>query len=187
MEDETQTGSPAPPHAPGDPLGLRFRRGNLIHALLQSLPELPEPMREDAARRYLARPGHGLAPAAQAEILTEALEVLAHPAIAGAFGPGSLAEAPLAGRVGPRFITGIVDRLWVTADRVVVLDYKTNRPPPTRPEDAPPGYLRQLAAYRAVLRQAFPGREVECALVWTYGARVMPIPAVLLDTHAPAA
>jgi ATP-dependent helicase/nuclease subunit A len=187
MEDETETGSPAPPHAPGDPLGLRFRRGNLIHALLQSLPELPEALREDAARRYLARPGHGLDAATQAEIRGEAMGVLAHPAIAGAFGPGSLAEAPLAGRVGARFIMGIVDRLWVTERRVVVLDYKTNRPPPTRPEDAPPGYLRQLAAYRAVLRQAFPGREVECALVWTYGARVMPIPGGLLDTHAPMA
>ena len=187
MEDETETGSPAPPHAPGDPLGLRFRRGNLIHALLQSLPELPDAAREDAARRYLARPGHGLLPSAQAEILEEAMGVLAHPAIAGAFGPGSLAEAPLAGRVGARFIMGIVDRLWVTDTRVVVLDYKTNRPPPSRPEDAPAGYLRQLAAYRAVLRQAFPGREVACALVWTYGARVMPIPGELLDAHAPAA
>jgi ATP-dependent helicase/nuclease subunit A len=187
MEDEAETGAPAPPHAPGDPLGLRFRRGNLIHALLQSLPELPEARREEAGRRHLARPGHGLAPAAQAEILAEAMGVLAHPAIAEAFGPGSLAEAPLAGRVGGRLIMGVVDRLLVTPERILVLDYKTNRPPPARPEDAPPGYLRQLAAYRAVLRQAFPGRAVACALVWTYGARVMPVPGDLLDSHAPRA
>jgi ATP-dependent helicase/nuclease subunit A len=44
-----------------------------------------------------------------------------------------------------------------------------------------------MAAYRAVLRQAFPGRAVDCALVWTYGARLMPLPHGLLDTHAPAA
>jgi ATP-dependent helicase/nuclease subunit A len=187
MEDEAETGAPARPHAPGDPLGLRFRRGNLIHALLQSLPELPEARREEAGRRHLARPGHGLAPAAQAEILAEAMGVLAHPAIAAAFGPGSLAEAPLAGRVGGRLIMGVVDRLLVTPERILVLDYKTNRPPPARPEDAPPGYLRQLAAYRAVLRQAFPGRDVACALVWTYGARVMPVPGDLLDSHAPRA
>jgi ATP-dependent helicase/nuclease subunit A len=48
-----------------------------------------------------------------------------------------------------------------------------------------PLYLRQMAAYRAVLRQAFPGRVVDCALVWTYGARLMPLPADLLDRHLP--
>ncbi|WP_206934440.1 double-strand break repair helicase AddA [Roseococcus thiosulfatophilus] len=187
MEDEEVEGAAAPPHAPGDPLGTRFRRGNLIHALLQSLPELPGPQREAAAARYLARPGHGLDVAQQAEILAEALAVLAHPDIAAAFGPGSLAEAPIAGRIGQRLILGVVDRLLVAPDAVLILDFKTNRPPPLEPEAAPPAYLRQMAAYRAVLRLAYPGREVRCALVWTYGARVMPLPSALLDTHAPTA
>jgi hypothetical protein len=35
----------------------RFRRGTLVHRLLQSLPELPLDAREDAARRYLSRQG----------------------------------------------------------------------------------------------------------------------------------
>ncbi|HEV7455580.1 MAG TPA: double-strand break repair helicase AddA [Roseococcus sp.] len=187
MEDEEVEGAAAAPHAPGDPLGTRFRRGNLIHALLQSLPELPERQREAAAARYLARPGHGLDVAQQAEILAEALGVLAHPDIAAAFGPGSLAEAPIAGRIGARLILGVVDRLLVTPDAVLILDFKTNRPPPLVPGAAPAGYLRQMAAYRAVLRLAYPGREVTCALVWTYGARVMPLPSALLDTHAPTA
>jgi ATP-dependent helicase/nuclease subunit A len=186
MEDEAVEGGAAPPHAPGDPTGRRFRRGNLIHALLQSLPELAPAARAEAGARYLARPGHGLDPPAQAEILAEALAVLADRAIAPAFGPGSLAEAPVAGRLGERLIMGIVDRLLVAEDRVLLLDFKTNRPPPERAEDAPPAYLRQMAAYRAVLRLAFPGRPVEAALVWTYGARVMPLPEALLDAHAPA-
>ncbi|MCU0945360.1 MAG: PD-(D/E)XK nuclease family protein, partial [Rubritepida sp.] len=186
LEDEAEQGSPAAPHAPGDPLGRRFRRGNLIHALLQSLPERPVAERAEAARRYLARPGHGLDAAQQGEILAEALAVLDHPAIAEAFGPGSLAEAPLAGRLGGRLVMGIVDRLLVTPERVLVLDFKTNRPPPATPEAAPPGYLRQMAAYRAVLRQAFPDRPVAAALVWTYGARVMPLPEALLDQYSEA-
>jgi ATP-dependent helicase/nuclease subunit A len=113
------------------------------------------------------------------------LALLRHSEIAVAFGPGSLAEAPIAGRVGGRLIAGQVDRLVVTPGRVLVLDYKTNRPPPARAEDVPPLYLRQMAAYRAVLQAAFPGRMVECALVWTYGARLMPLPGGLLDRHAP--
>jgi len=184
MEDDAAEGAAATPHAPADPLGRRFRRGNLIHALLQSLPELAPAQRAAAGARHLARPGHGLDPAQQAEILAEALAVLDHPEIASAFGPGSLAEAPIAGRVGDRLILGVVDRLVVTPEAVLVLDFKTNRPPPLHPEAAPQAYLRQMAAYRAVLRLAYPGREVRCALVWTYGARVMPLPPALLDRHA---
>ncbi len=185
MEDQEAEVPAAAPHAPGDPLGRRFRRGNLIHALLQSLPELPPEARESAGRAFLARPGHGLDAAQQAEILHEALAVMAHPAIAPAFGPGSLAEAPLAGRVQGRLILGQVDRLLVTPARITLLDFKSNRPPPTLAEAAPPAYLRQMAAYRAVLRLAFPGRPVDCSLVWTYGAQVMPLPDALLDAHAP--
>ncbi len=185
MEDQEAEMPAAAPHAPGDPLGRRFRRGNLIHALLQSLPDLPPEARESAGRAFLARPGHGLDAAQQAEILDEALAVMAHPAIAAAFGPGSLAEAPLAGRVGQRLILGQVDRLLITPARITLLDFKSNRPPPTLAEAAPPAYLRQMAAYRAVLRLAFPGRPVDCSLVWTYGAQVMPLPDALLDTHAP--
>jgi ATP-dependent helicase/nuclease subunit A len=183
-EDETPA---AAPHGRADPGGRRFRRGRLVHALLQHLPERAPAELEDAARAFLARPGHGLSEAEQAETLAEVLALLATPAVAAAFGPDSLAEAPIAGRVGGRLVTGQVDRMVITPDRVTVLDYKTNRPPPAAVADVPAIYLRQMAAYRAVLREAFPGRAVECALVWTYGARLMPLPAELLDLHAPRA
>lgn len=185
-EEETP-GPAAAPHGAADPLGRRFRRGRLVHALLQHLPDHNPEDRARAARAFLARPGHGLTEAEQAETLDEVLALLRHTEVAVAFGPGSLAEAPIAGRVGGRLISGQVDRLVVTPSRVLVLDYKTNRPPPARAEDTPPLYLRQMAAYRAVLRQAFPGRAVDCALVWTYGARLVPLPAELLDRHAPGA
>ncbi|TCZ54667.1 double-strand break repair helicase AddA [Roseicella aquatilis] len=183
-ENETPA---AAPHGMADPGGRRFRRGRVIHALLQHLPERPEAERAAAARRFLARPGHGLTPEEQAETAEEVLALLAAPATAAAFAPGSLAEAPIAGRVGGQLVAGQVDRLVVEPDRVLVLDYKTNRPPPASVERVPEVYLRQMAAYRAVLRQAFPGRAVDCALVWTYGARLMPLPGALLDGYAPDA
>lgn len=177
----------AAPHGSADPAGLRFRRGRLVHALLQHLPERDPAEREAAGRRFLARPGHGLPADEQAELLREVLDIVEAPALALAFGPGSLAEAPIVGRLGGRLISGQVDRLVVTPERVLVLDYKTNRPPPETPEAVAPIHLRQMAAYRAVLRAAFPDRDVACALVWTYGARCMVLPPDLLDAHAPSA
>ena len=66
---------------------------------------------------------------------------------------------PLTGLVGGAVVGGLVDRLAVLEDRVLVADYKTNRRPPTRIEDTPVLYRRQMAAYRAVLRDIFPGRS----------------------------
>jgi ATP-dependent helicase/nuclease subunit A len=78
-------------------------------------------------------------------------------------------------------VSGRLDRLVVAPDRVLVADFKTNRPAPARIEDADPDYLRQMAIYRAVLAEVFPDRPIEAALVWTDGPALMPIPDALMD------
>jgi ATP-dependent helicase/nuclease subunit A len=163
----------------------RFRRGRLIHRLLQTLPDLPPAGREAAARRFLARPAHRLDPAAQDEIVRETLAVIAHSEWAELFGPDSVAEAPIVGRIGGRILSGQIDRLVVTAGEVRIIDYKTNRPPPLKVADVPPIYLSQMAAYRATLAAVYPGRRVRCALLWTDGPSLLELPEDLLDRHAP--
>ncbi len=173
------------PLADRESVGNRFRRGQLIHSLLQHLPSLPPEARRDGAVGFLDRPGHGL-PAGEAErIADEVLAVMAHPDLAPLFGPDSRAEVPLTGVVADSVVGGLVDRLAVLPDRVLVADFKTNRRPPTRVGDTPVMYLRQMASYRAVLRAIFPGRPVRCALIWTRGARVAMLPDEMLDSHEP--
>jgi ATP-dependent helicase/nuclease subunit A len=82
-------------------------------------------------------------------------------------------------------VGGLVDRLVVLPDRVLVADFKTNRRPPVRVEDTPVMYLRQMASYRAVLRAIFPGRPVLCGLVWTRAARVAMLPDEMLEKYDP--
>jgi ATP-dependent helicase/nuclease subunit A len=77
-------------------------------------------------------------------------------------------------------VSGRIDRLVVLEDRVLVADFKTNRPSPARIEDADPAYLRQMAIYWAVLSEVFPAKRIEAALVWTDGAKLMPIPENLI-------
>jgi ATP-dependent helicase/nuclease subunit A len=180
---------PVPPAL--SPLAAReggaLRRGRLVHALLQHLPTLPPGVRAAAARAWLTRPGHGLN-AAEAEALAAQVQaVLDHPALAPLFGPGSRAEVPLSGVVAGMVVGGLVDRLAVLADEVLVVDYKTNRRPPVEAAQTPVAYLRQMAAYRSVLAQAFPARRVRGFLVWTESAQVTELPPVLLDAHAPGA
>jgi ATP-dependent helicase/nuclease subunit A len=162
--------------------GERFRRGLVIHRLLQSLPELPAEARRPAAERFLARAAPGLDAAALAD---EACAVLETPAFAPLFAPGSRAEVPIVGRLGDTVVSGQVDRLAVTAGEVLIVDYKTGRSPPRSAPETPLAYLRQMAAYRALVRAIYPDKSVRCALVWTDGPRLLALPEALLNAHAP--
>jgi ATP-dependent helicase/nuclease subunit A len=163
----------------------RFRRGRVLHALLQHLPDLPQAQRAAAAERFLSQGGNGLLPGEIGAALDDVMAVLEAPELAPLFGPFGRAEVPLTGRIGQTIVGGLVDRLAVLPDRILVADYKTGRRPPPRAEDVPVLYLRQMAAYRAVLRAAHPGLLVQCLLVWTEGAQVMDLQDTLLDRHSP--
>ena len=163
----------------------RFKRGTLIHRLLQSLPDLPDEAREEAALRMLASPALALDEVAQKEIVSATMGVLNEPDFAEIFGPGSRAEAALVGQITfadkPVLVSGQIDRLCVTPTRVLVIDYKTNRPAPPRLEDVQPAYFAQMAAYRAVLSDIYPDRDIACALLWTDGPQLMELPAARLE------
>jgi ATP-dependent helicase/nuclease subunit A len=165
--------------------GVGFKRGLIIHRLLQILPELDPARRRMAAEQFLARPVHGLAAIEQAAIADEILAILGEPGFATLFGPESQAEVPIVGLVGDYAIAGQIDRLVVREGEVLIVDYKTLRPMPARDDEVPPAYLRQLAAYRAAIAQIYPGRAVTCALLWTDGPHLMPISPALLDRWAP--
>jgi len=184
------------------PLGAdmewKFRRGNIVHRLLEVLPQLPDAQRDAALSAYLARPGLAIPAEEQKTFAAEILAVLRDPEFAAIFGPGSRAEAPVTGIVGmggsrpvgmngprPQVLSGQMDRILVTEKEVLIVDYKTNRPPPQKPENVAPIYLKQMAAYRAVIEQIYPARKVRCALLWTDGPRLMPLPDGLLDLFAP--
>ena len=170
------------PLAAGDE---RFLRGRLIHRLLQALPEVAPGDRADACRRLLGRAAPALAGEAREAIAAEVLGVIEDTRFAALFGPGSRAEAPLIGIAGAGVVAGQVDRLVVGDDRVMVVDYKTNRPPPDDEAGVAPAYLAQMAAYRAVLSQIYPEKSITCALLWTDGPRLMQLGDAALARHAP--
>ena len=184
VEDAPATLSPLGPDS-----GARFKRGLIVHRLLQSLPGVAAAERPAAARTFLSRPTLGLAPAEIEDLIRETLAVLDHPDLTDVFGPAGLAEVPITGRVGngrtPTVISGQIDRLLVTDDAVTVVDFKTNRPPPESEDAVSTAYLRQMAAYRAALAGVYPGRPVRALLLWTAGPRVMALSDRILDAHAP--
>ena len=158
----------------------RLRRGNLIHAMLEALPEIAPHSRRKAAKDFLKRQKE-LAPAQREEMLKAAFGVLEDEQFAVVFGPGGHAEAPIIGTIGQDILSGRVDRLVVTPTEILIVDYKTDRPAPVNVAGVGRAYVAQMAAYRAILSQAWPNRPIRCLLVWTDGPRLMEIPPSELE------
>jgi ATP-dependent helicase/nuclease subunit A len=173
-------GEPGAVPAGGPDGEAHFRFGRHAHRLLQLVPDLPAASRAAAVDRYLARQ-RDLDAAERERMRRSVLAVLDHPALAPAFAPGARAEQAICGVVDGIAIAGQIDRLAVGPTRVLLVDFKTGR----RGARVPAAYLRQMAAYRALLRQIYPDRSIEAVLVWTETATVEPLESGLLDAHMP--
>ncbi|HEY1632818.1 MAG TPA: PD-(D/E)XK nuclease family protein, partial [Rhizomicrobium sp.] len=163
----------------------RFARGLLVHTLLARLPGMPAEQRREKALLFLTNRGVALDEAAA--LAGSTLHILEHPDFADAFTPQSRAEVAIVADLpelgdGVR-VNGRIDRIAVTDSTVLIVDFKTNRPPPTEEKDVHALYRTQMALYRAAAAKIFPGRRIACALVWTEGPHLMTLSDALLDAE----
>lgn len=173
------------PPLPPDVVAKAARRGVLMHSLIERLPDLAVEQRADKGSAWLARMAAEFSPADHADMLARAMAVIAAPEWADLFGPGAMAEVPLAATVDGQVIAGTADRLLVEEGRVLVADFKTARRPPTSLAEVPQSTLRQMGAYAAALGVIFPGRTVEAVLLYTQTPQLIAIPAETLSLHKP--
>ena len=172
---------------PGPAMKAAARRGQLLHTLFEKLPAVDPAERLVVAIAWLARAAPDLAAPARRAIAATALGIIARPELADIFGPGALAEAPIAATVGDIVVTGAVDRLLIEPDRVRLIDFKTGAKVPADAASVAPYHLRQMGAYAAALRVIFPGRRVEARILYTHDATLIDLPEDVLAANAPGA
>ena len=164
-----------------------YQRGNIIHLLLQHLPQVEEGKREEAARRIASLRSHGLPQEVVDDSIREVLAVLRDARFAFLFAEGSLAEVPVAGCVpmggGVVAVSGQIDRLSIGERDVWIVDFKSNRNPPAPGQSVPSAYARQLRLYQLVLQAIYPGKTIRCALLWTMTAELTVLDEALLATY----
>ena len=186
----TTRAAPARRRSAGEPRrareGAGARRAGAPAAAVAARHSARSARRGRARAIWRARPATS-APRNSESLLGQVQRVLDDPRFAELFAPGSRAEVPIVGRLAaaaPLAVSGQVDRLVVTADAVLIADYKTNRPAPRRLEDVPPAYVRQLALYRARAGPAL-SRTSRFAprCVWTDVPDLMEISAAALDAR----
>ncbi|WP_208979047.1 double-strand break repair helicase AddA [Stappia stellulata] len=166
-------------------------RGRHLHRLLQLLPDLDADDRLAAAMRYLEA---SLAPefAENADVLArEACAVLTEPGFAEVFSTRALTEVPVVGRLrlddgNTVEVSGQIDRLCVTGTAVLIVDFKTDRFVPALSDGPGEAYVAQLAVYRALLQDIYPGRQVRASLLYTAGPVLREVPPADLDAAVAA-
>ena len=154
-----------------------LKRGSAIHLLLQELPDLPVAARLPYARRKAARLG-----LTEADV-TGLLALMDRPDLAPFF-TGGTAQSEVSFRADQPdggTLLGQIDRLVVTPEAILILDYKTDaRPPEGLGSDHP--YLRQMALYARSLSLIWPGRPVSACLLWTATGRAQWLDPASLAT-----
>jgi ATP-dependent helicase/nuclease subunit A len=165
-----------------------LQQGTLVHRLLQSLPNLPPERRRDAALAHLSRNAPAWSAAEREALAGKVIGLIADSRFAAVFTEASRAEVAIVGRLTlpgrpQALVSGQIDRLVVTQNEVLIVDFKTNHAPPKAATEAPQAYVRQLALYRAVLSRLYPQHAVRAALLWTETADLMEISASALDAE----
>lgn len=146
-----------------------FSYGNLVHRLLEVLPQVRTDQHESVGKSLTRDAPLDVAITA----LAEAQGVLSDGTLTELFDPGSLAEVAVTAEVAGHQIYGMIDRLIVTDSKVTAVDYKTNRVIPSDVAQCPEGLLRQMGAYAHALAHIYPDHEIETAILWTRDRSLM--------------
>ena len=169
-EDEPALSSPIGKHGRS-----RYRRGLIIHKLLQFLPDVYVQDGKNVIFEYLEKNAPDLTQPEKERIVEEVSALLENPKFSAVFSSSSKAEVPIMGMVDGKIISGQIDRLAVEKDRVLLVDYKTNRPAAKSPKEIPSAYRKQMAAYKALLSKIYQGKEIVPLILWTDTADLMAV------------
>ncbi len=147
-------------------------RGTLIHKLLEVLPSLDESKRRQAFQQFLKSEGITVEQAHEIIEVTERV----FDAFPDLFIPSSQAEVALTGMLGGKILSGQIDRLVVSDDQILIIDYKTHRKVPPSLEEISESIIKQMGLYQMAVSQMYPKKTVTCGVLWTQVPRLDLIP-----------
>ena len=149
--------------------------GRLVHRALQCLTTTPAPGDEQLlaqlAREYALTSDHPTLSAC----LQEARTVLAATELADLFQPAAGTQAhnevPVLYESGEDRVYGVIDRLLVSDDGIIIADYKSHRVEAGHMQQLAQRFAAQLAYYREGVRQMYPDVPVRCCVLFTHTAQ----------------
>ncbi|WP_375673055.1 double-strand break repair helicase AddA [Bartonella sp. TS82HLJMH] len=158
--------------------------GNLVHRLLQYLPDCPPQKRRDYARNYLNTKASHWDESQREDALRHVWKILDHVYLKPLFSEHSRAEVSLMGIVKIRgkeqAISGQIDRLYITQNSIIFADFKTGTPPENEAAIASHHWL-QMALYRKLLQAIHPDKDIQALLIYSKEAKIFKLPPEKLE------
>lgn len=153
--------------------GNFYKRGTVIHKLLQYISNLDFSHRQSASQIFLKKELPEFSDNEIQSIIREVIDLSEqYPQI---FKPNSMAEVPIIGEVDGKIISAKIDRLVIEKDRIIIVDYKTNRPAARELNEVPQLYLQQLSCYKKLMEKLYPNKKIETYILWTNTCNMMKI------------
>ncbi len=143
-----------------------LRRGTFIHQILQYLPDIEPQKRRDIALKLKPQ---------DIEIPENLFDIFEKTEFQHLFAPTSQAEVPIVGVLDNQVISGQIDRLSIIDNHVYLVDFKSNQLVPTKIDDVPLNYKKQLKIYKDLLKQIFPDKVIHTFLLWTENLTLMEL------------
>lgn len=168
MDDETEIVA-----SPLEENGNFYKRGTVIHKLLQYISTVNITNRETAASLFLEKQLPEFSEKERQYIVKEVLNLCN--TYLDLFSTNSLPEVPIIGETDGKIISAKVDRLVICKDKIMIVDYKTNRPAAKNVSEVPEIYLNQMAIYKKLLQKIYPDKIVETYLLWTNTCNMMKV------------
>ena len=153
----------------------RYKRGLVIHRLLQYIPDVAKEQRLPAIHEFLRQNAADFSEAQRQRMAEEVFRLVENPDFAPLFGSHSKAGVPIMGEVNGKIISAQLDRLALLDNEVWIVDFKTNRPAAKTPEDVQAVYRTQLADYKSLVQRIYPEKTVKTFLLWTDTTQIMQI------------
>lgn len=153
--------------------GAKRERGVLIHRLLEVLSSVSPPAREAVGRKLVLQHGPVLSAEEQEIVITQVLSLMQYPDYADIFSPAALSEVPIAGMLEGKVISGQIDCLVITPDKIKVIDYKTGTWEQGKP--VAKQYINQMKTYASLLAEAYPDKIIQSYLLFTEGPELVEL------------
>ena len=153
----------------------KYKRGTLIHKILQFIPNVSSSDKKEKIREFLRKNAPEMRENTVENIVNEVLNLVENKEFSVLFGNNSKAEVAIMGEVEGKIISAQIDRLVVCEDKVIIVDYKTNRPAADNLSEVPEIYLKQIQAYTKLLQRIYQNKRVEAYILWTNTASLMKI------------
>ncbi len=153
--------------------GKLYKRGIVIHKLLQYISKVDSSNKQNAITSFLQKELPELSDKEHIDISKEVLTLCKK--YSDIFTKNSYAEVPIIGEVNGKIISSKIDRLVIKEDKVIIVDYKTNRPAAKNIEDVPLKYINQLNTYKEIVNRIYPDKQIEAFLLWTNTCNMMKV------------